>query len=177
MRLQLLCAATLLISGCVSTEIMAPSATTAELVMDIESNSLGGGMGQHWHVWKYQDSMCQAEEKGVRVAWKRKNKPMGSIHVPVGKPITLAFWYIEANFSQNRECSYTWTFTPEAGEKYHAKLAVSPMLQCSTYLTNSTGAPVETVRPIDSCVIGMYGQRVRNGEPATINYRVKIQAY
>lgn len=177
MKFQLLCAATLVTAGCVSTEIMVPSGASAELAMDLESNSSGGGMGQHWHVWKYQDSMCQAEEKAVRIARKRKNKPMEILHLPADQPITLAFWYIEANFGQNRECSYTWTFTPKAGEKYRARLAVSPAVHCNASISDNAGAPVEMLSPENSCVIGLYGQRIRNGEPATISYKANVQRY
>ena len=177
MKFQLLCITVLFVSGCASTEITAPSATTAELAMDIESRSSGGGIGQNWHVWKYQDATCQTTEKGVRVARKRKDRPMESIHLPAGRPITLAFWYIEADFGQNRECSYTWTFTPQMGETYRAKLDVSPRVQCLATLTDAAGATVETTNPENSCVIGVYRQRVRNGEPATIKYKINVQHY
>lgn len=177
MKVQLQCLSLLLIAGCVSTEVMAPQGTAAEFAMDLESKSPGGGMGQHWHVWKYQDSTCQAKEKAVRVARKRKGKPMEVLHLPAEQPITLAFWYIEANFGANRECSYTWTFTPKAGEKYRARLSVSPDVHCRAIINDSSDALVETENPMNSCVIGLYGQRIPNGEPATITYRVQFQSY
>lgn len=145
--------------------------------MEIESNSSGGGLGKHWHVWKFRDSACEAKEKPVRVARKRKGKPMEPLRLPADQPITLAFWYIEANYAVNRECSYTWTFTPKAGEKYRAKFAVSPQVRCAATISDSNGAAVETATPVNSCVIGLYGQRIPNGEPAVITYEVRVQSY
>ena len=163
--------------GCVSTEVLTPKGPVAELAMDIESQSTGGGLGKHWHVWKYKDSACRDPEKGVRVARKRKGKPMEALHLPAEQPITLAFWYIEANFGSNRECSYTWTFTPKTGEHYRVRLSVARDIHCSATLVDAADVPVEVSTPVNSCVIGLYGRRVPNGEPALITYEVRVVPY
>lgn len=174
---QWLCMLALATGGCVSTEVLAPKGPAAELVMDTESHSIGGGLGRHWHVWKFKDPACSDSEKGVRVARKRKGKPMETLHLPAEQPITLAFWYIESSFGVNRECSYTWTFTPKTGEHYSARLAVSRDIHCNATLVDAAGAPVDVSTPLNSCVIGLYGQRIPNGEPAIITYEVRVHTY
>lgn len=177
MKWQWLCLLALATCGCVSTEVLAPKGPAAELAMDIESHSTGGGLGRHWNVWKYEDSACRDPEKGVRVAHKRKGKPMESLHLPAEQPITLALWYIEANYGNNRECSYTWTFTPKTGEHYRARLAVSRDIHCNVTLVDAAGAPVDVSTPENSCVLGVYGKRIPNGEPAIITYEVRVVPY
>ena len=147
---------------------------TAEITFNIQSDSAGGGMGKHWTIWQFNDPTCETKEKGERIAKKRRNKPIAPVTVPAGRPITLAFWYIEANFAQNRECSYTWTFTPVTGAKYTADLAVSPTISCKASLADSSGQAIPSSQPVNSCVAGLYGHKIANGEPAVITYRATI---
>ncbi|RDZ26170.1 hypothetical protein [Lysobacter silvisoli] len=172
------CVAFLLLTGCLSPQALVKGdAPSAELAFDLQSQSTGGGLGKHWHVWKYEDAACEAKEKGVLVARKRLKQPMAPIRLPADRPVTLAFWYIEANFGQNRECTYTWTFTPNAGEKYSVDLRVSPYVSCDVRLTGASGVPVPATTPVNSCVTGLLGRKIENGHPAVVEYRVQTVYY
>ena len=146
----------------------------AEINFTIQSNSTHEGIGKHWTVWQFKDPSCETKEKGERIAKKRRNKPIPPVSLPAGRPVTIAFYYVEANFAQNRECSYTWTFTPMAGEKYSSDLVVSPNISCKATLASSAGESVQTSTPANSCVVGLYGAKVANGEPATVGYKTYV---
>jgi hypothetical protein len=143
----------------------------------IDGTGDGHRLAVHWHVWKFEDHACRDPKKGVRVARKGKGRPIETLHLPAEQPITLAFWYIEASYGVNRECSYTWTYTPKTGERYRARLAVARDILCSATLVDAAGAPVEVSTPENPCAIDLYGQRVPNGEPAIITIEVRVQAY
>ena len=150
------------------------SENSAEINFTIQSNSTHEGIGKHWTVWRFNDPSCETKEKGERIAKKRRNKPIPPVSLPAGRPVTIAFYYVEANFAQNRECSYTWTFTPTAGEKYSSDLVVSSNISCKATLVSSSGESVQTTTPVNSCVVGLYGAKVANGEPATIGYKTYV---
>ena len=147
---------------------------SAEINFTIESNSTHEGIGKHWTVWQFTDPNCETKEKGERIAKKRRNKPIPPVSVPAGRPVTIAFYYVEANFKQNRECSYTWTFTPRAGEKYSSDLVVSQNISCNATIVSSSGEIVQASTPANSCVVGLYGKKVPNGEPAKIGYETYV---
>jgi hypothetical protein len=146
----------------------------ADIVFDIESATSTGKGGKHWSIYSFGDAACESKEKGKKIARKKRNKPIEPVRVAAGKSLTLAFWYIEADFGRNTECSYTWTFVPEAGKKYKASLSVAADAKCQARLVVDTGEAVETTTPVHSCVIGFYGRRIPNGEPAEIRYGVKF---
>lgn len=173
-RLSAVAAVSALLTACATPKSLVADGPSAELAFTLDSQSPGGGMGQHWHVWKFDDATCQAQEKGVLVARKRRKTPLAPIRLPAGRPVTLAFWYIEANFAQNKECSYTWTFTPTAGETYTVDLKVSPYVMCAAGLGAASGAAPDVDTPVNSCVTGLLGRKIPNGEPATITYSVKM---
>jgi hypothetical protein len=173
MKRTLIVLAALLLPSVVLAKPPLPAGPAAELAFELHSDSTGGGLGAHWNVFAFEDPACPPKQKGKRVAHKKRNKPMPPVQLVAGRPVTLAFYYLEANYAENRECSYTWTFTPSEGVKYNAHLAVSRDVRCSLALVDAAAQPVPGQTPVHSCVAGLYGQHP-NGEPARITYRVRI---
>lgn len=173
MKIRLLCAAVLLAGGCVSVEVMAPSATTVELSFDAGPDESPGALSRGWLLWKFQDPTCRSKEKLVRVARQTPRKPMESVHLPVGAPVTLALAYVEGRMGVAHRCSYTWTLTPEAGERYLGTFDVDALGNCSVRITGSSGTPVNVTTPTNTCVYDESGAKAPNGR-ATIT-RLDVQ--
>lgn len=162
-----------LLAGCMTPQNLVNSGPSAELSFNLESDAAGGIFGQHSYIEKFNDPTCKSDEHGVLVAKKPKNKPMPAIRLPVGRPVTLAFWYIRGDFGVNRQCSYTWTFTPVAGSEYTANLQVSNRLFCAVAITSASGAPIATTHPVNTCIAGLAHKKVQNGRSVIVHYYVR----
>ena len=159
-----------LLAGCVTPQTLVSSGPSAELGFDLQSDAANGLFGQHLYIEKFDDPTCESKERGVIVAKKSKDKPISPIKIPTDRPITLALWYIRGDFGVNRQCSYTWTFTPVAGGKYVATANISSDLFCSVKVADHSGIPVNATHPVNSCVVGLADKKVSNGRSVIVHY-------
>ena len=166
-----------LLCACSPPRPLVSTGPTATLAPSLSSDSVGTS-GKFWRVYKFNDATCTSSEKGVVFARKLTGNSGGDlapIVLPAGNRITLGFGYMESRFAQNRECSYTVTFTPEANQHYTARFAVTGNSNaCDLSLTDSTGHPAEASQPVMSCVVGLLNHKIRNGQPGVLNWKIQV---
>ena len=170
MKVILMVVLSCLLAGCVTPQTLVSSGPFAELGFDLQSDAADGVFGQHLYIAKFQDATCESKERPVIVAKKSKDEPISPIKLPADRPITLALWYIRGDFGVNRQCSYTWTFTPIAGGKYVARADITSDLFCAVNVTDQLSAPVHATHPVTSCVVGLADKKVSNGRSVIIHY-------
>ena len=169
--------ASLILGGCASSHSLVTSGPSAKLSIHLASQSQNTNV-QAWRISSYDDQTCVKDEDGTLAARKVGNSggALESFDVPAEKPVTLGFWYSEARYAQNRECSYTLTFSPAANGSYSARFEVADGANaCRVLLNDSEGQPVATSTPVLSCAKTQAG-KVPNGGTGILNWKFNVTA-
>src|SRR6185436_12524360 len=96
--------------------------------------------------------------------------------VVAGDPLTLAMTVSEARLGQNRQCSFTATFTPNAAQSYTVRFASTDQaLACGMRIFDSAGKQVAQKEPANSCAITFAGA-VKNGGAGILDWKWSVRS-
>lgn len=158
--------------GCASTYSLPTNSPSATMTLDLRSESKGTTM-QGYRVFAYQDMNCTPSPLGSLIESKQFTgavEKIGPIKVVAASPLTFAVLYGESRMSQNRQCSFTASFLPRAGESYGVQFAVADgALACGMKITDGAGQEVSFESPSSSCAETFAG-RVKNGGTGVLNW-------
>jgi hypothetical protein len=152
----------------------------SRLSFDLATDSTGT-TGKWFRVYSYRDLSCAPSERGWIVAMTSAlgsattGDTLGPVDIRAGEPFTFVVSYAESRFAQNRECSFTASFTPEAGRAYRASFAVTKQSNvCNLQIEDDRNTRVSYATPEDSCYQGLVG-RMPNGGGGTLRYNIQIR--
>lgn len=181
MKFSLIVAALAALAGCAGNAYrVSPGDPVSRLSFDLSTDSTGT-TGRWFRIYSYGDLSCAPSARGWTVTSTsalgqvEDRETLGPVDVQAGEPFTFVVAYIESRFAQNRECSFTASFTPEAGRAYRASFAVTRQSNvCDLKIEDDRNTRISYAAPEDSCYQGRVG-RMPNGGGGRLNY--KIQPY
>jgi len=156
-----------LMAACVAPYSLPAGKPTAALTFEVSTDSTGITlMKPSYVVSTFEDSSCTSATDGTRLLMIKSTGPKdvaGPVTVAAGDPMTLAITTVEARLFQNRQCSFTTTFTPSAGQAYTVQFAsVDQGHGCGMNVLDAAGKQVTHKEPKNSCANTMAGA-IRNG--------------
>ncbi len=158
--------------GCASTYSPPTNAPSATMTLDLRSDSKGTTM-QGYGVFAYKDMNCTPSPLGALMESKQFTgavERMGPLKVAASSPLTFAVLYGESRMAQNRQCSFTASFLPRAGESYGVQFVVEDgALACGMKIVDGAGQEVRFESPLSSCAETFAG-RVKNGGSGLLNW-------
>ncbi|WP_377154559.1 hypothetical protein ACFJIX_21100 [Roseateles sp. UC29_93] len=161
------------VTGCGGPQALVTSGPAATLAVDVRAASTSTNL-QAWRVSSFEDASCKSEQDGVLVARRIANSggALEPFKVPAGKPVTIGIGYVEARYMQNRECSFTFTFTPQEQASYRTRFEVNGEVDsCVALLVDANDEPVAVSAPEMSCVKGLM-KRLTNGGAGHLQYKL-----
>lgn len=166
--------ATMILGGCASAYRAPEAGASATISFDLTSDSTGTST-RTFTAWAYEDLSCKPSKYGAKLDSKAladAHEILGPTKVAGGSPFTFALSYIEARFAQNRECSYTASFVPAAGQTYAVNFAVvNQSLGCGLKITDQSGESVQYQSPEYSCAETMAG-KIKNGGAGILDWKI-----
>lgn len=157
-----------LMTACVVPAYTVPAGkSTAELNFEVSNDSTGITLAKpSYLIATFEDANCSTATDGTRLLTIKStgHKDVGGpVTVIAGDPITLAITTVEARFFQNRQCSFTTTFTPSVGQSYTVQFAsIYQAHACGMRILDAAGKQVTHKEPTKSCAITFAGP-VKNG--------------
>lgn len=146
------------------------------VAFDLASDSTGTTV-QSYRVFAYDDLACTPSRHGEKLgqfALGGAREKIGPQKVAAGSPLVFAVQYVEARHAQNRGCTFTAAFTPEAGRSYEVTyLASNQGLACGLQITNERKQPVTFDVPEFTCAAPT-PLKARNGGAGVINWKITV---
>jgi hypothetical protein len=139
----------------------------AELKFEVSTDSAGATLATpSYLVRTFGDPNCSEPTEGTRLLTIKSTGPKdvgGPIKVVGGEPLTLGVTTLEARLAQNRQCSFTTTFTPAAGQSYTVQFVSRDQARaCGLRVLDADGKQVAHKDPVNSCATTFAGQ-LKNG--------------
>jgi len=167
----------LALTGCASTYTIPSGEPSATIAFDMSSDS-SNTTGRSFTVWTYEDTACTPSKNGAILASKglsNTEEKFGPLKISATSPFTFAVSYLESRIGQNRECSFTATFTPQVGLSYRVRFAAKDQAGvCGIQITDSGGVEVDYASPELSCAETFVG-KIKNGGGGGVNWRLILQ--
>jgi len=164
--------------ACVPTYRVPRLKPTAEFTLTAENDS-SGTTSRNVLVWVYKDEECERHPYGMRAGSDFGNSPVETTDptpIAAGEPFVFSAYYGDSRFAQNRTCVSTGVFTPVAGHRYRALLAVSgEVTSCKLGVYDATsGQPEQIPISMPRYVCDDSGKTARpNGQPLWQNWHIK----
>lgn len=144
------------------------------------------GNTPNFYVEAYEDMNCVPSKAGTRLAtFYGPTKDVAShetgktVSISSGKPFVLTHRYIDARFAQNRTCSVTVSFVPEAGKTYQTYFYVEPDVSgCDTFVSGPSSRAGENVASFqynENLCLGGANKGPMNRQAVWINWKANVQ--
>ncbi|MBI1891856.1 MAG: hypothetical protein HYS18_14510 [Burkholderiales bacterium] len=168
--------ALIFLSGCASSYKIPNDHPSASVSFDLTSDSTNT-TSKGFNVFAYDDLNCIPSKHGSRIDWKwpaNDREILGPASVAAGVSLTFAVLYGESRIAQNRNCSFTASFNPLAGQTYLIRFVVTNQsLACGIQITDSSGTQVAYQAPENSCAETFAG-KVKNGGAGILDWKVRV---
>lgn len=157
-----------LMTACVVPAYTVPDGKpTAELKFEVSTDSAGATLATpSYLIRKFEDSSCSTATEGSQLLTIKSTGPKdvgGPVKVAADEPLTLAITTLESRLAQNRQCSFTTTFTPAPGQSYTVQfVSRSQASACGMRVLDANGKQVAHKDPVNSCATTFMGQ-LKNG--------------
>jgi hypothetical protein len=173
----------LLLSGCQTAYMLPTGIPTANISFDVSTDSTGT-TGLFYSVLNFGGVDCHPSEYGEKITGKSfagEHETFGPFNILAEAPFTFAVKYTDSRFAQNRECSYTASFTPREGRNYLATFkTIGNVSSCNMTIGESHQQKYETIEFISpelTCAPYFHrptSYRGRNGQPHDLNWSVSV---
>jgi hypothetical protein len=169
------------LTACVATYTVPAGKPTAELRFEVSTDSTGTTTKPGYIVSTFEDPNCSTATDGTRLLTIKSKGPIdvdvaGPIRVVAGDPLTLAMKVSEVRLGQNRQCSFTATFTPSVAQSYTVRfVSTDQALACGMRVFDAAGKEVAQKEPANSCLTTFAGA-VKNGGAGILDWKWTVRS-